>query len=79
LPDIVQPSKNDICSRTISAIDRSLYPLSRSLTKKAFSVRRVASHHRVIPCRRHRAATSRRLAIDTGWPPAMFTENSSER
>ena len=73
LPDMVTPSKTDIISSTIEAQDRSAYPSSRSWMKKAFSASRVASDHRMMPCRSQTSRTARRLAIDTGWPPAMLT------
>ena len=73
LPDMVSPSKSAIISSTMEAQERSAKPSSRSWMKKAFSASRVASDHMMMPCRSHTSRTPRRLAIDTGWPPAMLT------
>ena len=62
-------SATSMISRTMSRIDVFSYPASRCRMKYAFSEIRLASTTRKIPSGSTRPLTSRRFAIENGWPP----------
>ena len=69
LADIVMPSASAAISRTMSGIERSPWPGSRSLMNQAFSAKRQASRKSGTPWRSQTARTARRFSSETGCPP----------
>ena len=67
--DIVMPSARLAISRTMSGIERSPWPGSRSLMNHAFSANRQASRKSGTPWRSQTARTWRRFSSETGCPP----------